>query len=383
LDHATKAKFILAIHKHSLQALDSGGGVISAGNSNPISGIAGALTAQNNYQAAAPTNTTTVGNQQAGLATQLQNEAAGNGPNPAQQQYVQNAQQIAGSQAALNAQNRALNPGLAARLSSQAGTQTTQQAAGNAAAQQGQQQIAAQGQLANLTGQEQTGAEQAAAINSQVAQNNTNSVNQQQQSILGGLISNIPIIGSLFAKGGDVSKRRPLLEFGGGDISYPVQPMADGGTINVPGSPSFSNASITGTSQPNQKAMSSFVGKWLNGAGSSDPGATAGLPMTATSANNFGAGDFFSGDAPALGADLSSAAPAAALMKKGGQVKAKDPKQKANTPDDSLKNDKIPALLSQGEIVIPRHITMHPQAAQKAAAFVQAVLNKRRMSTAA
>ena len=67
------------------------------------------------------------------------------------------------------------------------------------------------------------------------------------------------------------------------------------------------------------------------------------------------------------------------LMKSGGSVKAEKPSEKAKVKDDSLKNDKVPAMLSQGEIVIPRHITQHPDAARKAAAFVQSVLNKKRM----
>ena len=67
------------------------------------------------------------------------------------------------------------------------------------------------------------------------------------------------------------------------------------------------------------------------------------------------------------------------LMKSGGKVKASKPSEKAVVKDDSLKNDKVPAMLSQGEIVIPRHITQHPDAARKAAAFVQSVLNKKRM----
>ena len=67
------------------------------------------------------------------------------------------------------------------------------------------------------------------------------------------------------------------------------------------------------------------------------------------------------------------------LMKSGGPVKAASAPQRATVKDDSLKNDKVPAMLSQGEIVIPRHITQHPDAARKAAAFVQAVLNKKRM----
>lgn len=64
------------------------------------------------------------------------------------------------------------------------------------------------------------------------------------------------------------------------------------------------------------------------------------------------------------------------LMKNGGKVMAGHG-QHAVVKGDSLKNDKIPAELSEGEIVIPRHITMGANAPAKAAAFVAAQLAKR------
>lgn len=51
---------------------------------------------------------------------------------------------------------------------------------------------------------------------------------------------------------------------------------------------------------------------------------------------------------------------------------------KALVAGDSIKNDKVKALLSPGEIVIPRSITMHPDAAILAAAFVKKELKKHR-----
>lgn len=59
-----------------------------------------------------------------------------------------------------------------------------------------------------------------------------------------------------------------------------------------------------------------------------------------------------------------------ALAATGGHVQAKAPEQKAEKKGDSLKNDKIPTVLSEGEIVIPRSIAMGENAAQKAAEFV-------------
>lgn len=228
MPHEKKLEFLHKIAKLGLdhiQKYDTGGGVVGGGGSGGVlSDVSGALTTQNTFSAQAPTSSATVGQQQAGLAGQLQNEAAGNGPNPAQLQYQQNAQNLAQQTATNNAQNRALAPGLAARMSSASAAQTGQQEAGTAAAQQAQQQLAAQGQLEGLTGQEQTGALGAAGINAQVSQNNANAVNNTE----GGIVSGIGgAIGSLvgLAQGGEVKK------------------MASGGSISIPGSASFSNAS--------------------------------------------------------------------------------------------------------------------------------------------
>lgn len=62
----------------------------------------------------------------------------------------------------------------------------------------------------------------------------------------------------------------------------------------------------------------------------------------------------------------------AALMNNGGHVPGQ-----AEVPGDSLKNDKIRALLSPGEIVLPRSITMHPDAPSLAKEFVNLELRKK------
>ena len=204
-DAEKKLAFILQMTKHGLQHYDSGGtvqGSTSPGVAAPVSnvvstglspatgvlsGVSQALTTQNNFQAQGPTSLATVGGQQAGLAAQLQQEAAGGGPNPAQIQEQQNANAIAHKAAAANAQNRALNPGLAARMSGNQAVEAEQNAASNAAAQQAQQQITSQQQLAGLTGQEQQGALNAQGINAQTAQANANAVNSTEGGILNGI----------------------------------------------------------------------------------------------------------------------------------------------------------------------------------------------------
>lgn len=62
----------------------------------------------------------------------------------------------------------------------------------------------------------------------------------------------------------------------------------------------------------------------------------------------------------------------AALMRHGGHVPGHP-----QVPGDSLQNDKVHALLSPGEIVIPRSITTHPDAPNLAKDFVSLELRKK------
>jgi hypothetical protein len=83
----------------------------------------------------------------------------------------------------------------------------------------------------------------------------------------------------------------------------------------------------------------------------------------------------------AAGADAGASEMAMAAMAKGGKVqkpidgeayaKAGVPVPgKAEVKGNSLKNDKIPALLSPKEIILPRSVTMAPDAPEKAKEFV-------------
>jgi hypothetical protein len=65
------------------------------------------------------------------------------------------------------------------------------------------------------------------------------------------------------------------------------------------------------------------------------------------------------------------------LMDSGGKVKANKPGEKAVKKGDSLDNDKVPAMLSEGELVIPRHIMMAPNAPARAAQFVAQQIAKK------
>lgn len=333
-------------------------------------------------------------------------QANGQGPNPALAQLNQATGQNISQQAALMAGQRGAgaNAGLLATQAAQQGAATQQNAVGQAATLQAQQQLAAEQNLQNLAanqiaqGTSATQGLNSAAQNEQnilqganTAGNNAN-VSQQgninnvnagistaNQSNAGNIVSGIgnavsSVAGAIFgfAKGGSVPMPRM---------------MADGGVMGMP------------TNGPQ-----SYVGQWLNSsvdtqgpmiAPGSNLNTNIASPFNISTPNiNFGASTTQAG-APIPGSqasdytslsDLRGSNPGdyknlpeykGGLMKKGGKVRAEGTGEKASASGDSLSNDKIPAMLSEGEIVIPRHITMSDRAPEKAAAFVAAQLAKR------
>src|SRR5665213_515863 len=121
---------------------------------------------------------------QQALLTALQNQANGQGPNPAQAELNQNTAANVSNQAALMAGQRGAsgNVGLAATQNAQQGALTQQNAVGQAATLQAQQQLAAQQQLE---------AQQAQMVNQGVAATGaTNTATQNEQSILQGANTN-------------------------------------------------------------------------------------------------------------------------------------------------------------------------------------------------
>lgn len=95
--------------------------------------------------------------QQQGLAQALQQQMAGQGPNPAQTQYQGNVQNNIANTQGMIASQRGLNPALAARMGTNAASNANQQAALGSALLQQQQQLGATQNLGNLYGQMQQG----------------------------------------------------------------------------------------------------------------------------------------------------------------------------------------------------------------------------------
>lgn len=421
MDNSTKEKFLLAVHKHTLGAYASGG----------LLGIPGALTVQNDYNAnQANTDYTGYGNfigsagdnvlagnnrfgaiadQQQALSNQLQQNALGNGPNPAQAALAQQTGQNVANQGALMAGQRGAgaNIGLLARQAAQQGAATQQQAVGQGATLQAQQQLAAQSALAQQqqamqqanaanqgvnsnffgtsAGAQNTqnanniqNAAMAQGINAQVAQNNANSVNATQKGLIGGAAS---ALGSLvkFADGGKVENHfhqmariyHPHLYADGGDVGKVAQISTPNLMMPIDNSPgldpisSFRNGMKPGTPMSDSLSAPEI--------GSEYAGSGYGLGVEGVSAPAAGAG---------LGVETSLAPLAVAfnsggkidknLSANGGSVKSMSKDQKAVKKGDSYENDKIPALLSEGEHVIDRETMEDPGPLGKAARFVAA-----------
>lgn len=396
-------------------------------------GIFGALTPQNQYQAQlAPTtnlnytpvvNTgfnTATGNIEAqqALEQQFLAQGMGQGPNPAQSALAQNTGANVANQAALMAGQRGAgaNVGLMGRQIAQQGAATQQNAVGQAATLEAQQRLASQQaaaqQQANIGQQAQnlfgTGVSalgnqnlanisnygQMQAANAQTAAANAKQTGQTGGGIIGGILGGI---GSIFglAEGGEVppiptptpspSPQEPNID---PDKAAKVQKSFQGSVGFAAGGPvSYAGKFLSGVLAANQQStqdnsqdpLSSSIGTIASGLGSA-LGKATGLSST------FGSSAAPKTDAAAQGALAGTLAGMGAA--KGGKVvhgetlaaKGKEVPGKAKVKGDNLKNDNVPAMLSPGEIVIPRSIAQHPDAPNKAAQFVQSIMAKKKHS---
>jgi hypothetical protein len=247
----------------------------------------------------------TYANQMA-LQQQLQQQANGQGPNPAQAQLQQNSANAAAQQASLMAGQRgtAGNAGLMARQIGMQGAQQQQQMMGQAATLQAQQQLAAQQQL---------GAQQAQMAGQM--QGASQGYNQAAGNAYGQTLGGIG--------------------------------QQNANQVNLAGAQAGLEGQRAG-------ATASIAGGLLGGAG-----AALGLKKA------------HGGIIPSISGPQSQAGQHFHNMKSGGNVPGQ-----AKVAGDSLKNDNQPAMLSPGEIVIPRSIATGKNAPEKAAAFVRACLAK-------
>lgn len=348
--------------------------------------------------------------QQQQLAQQLQAQAAGQGPNPAQEQYKLNVQHDIANAQGMIASQRGVNPALATRMGSNTAAAQTGEAAGRSATLQAQQQIAAQQALAGLYGQEQAGTLGAQQL---YGQSNTAAMQANVQTSLANQQAAEGMVGGIFgaiggamgaAHGGEIPRRYA----GGDEVSAPP----GGGIMSAAGrDPNAPDTESSDMDKFNQMSKSggpqSDLGKQLGGGDSSMPkvggsGATAlsqgltsvgkGLGKGITMINSMGSGMMGGGGGGgmgnAAGAGEGIGDVAGMIAAKGGQVpkKVKNLKTgghvggKASVAGDDYKNDTVPALVSPGEIVLPRSVTKSQDPINNSAKFVAAILAKRKHS---
>jgi len=368
---------------------------------------------------------------------QLQNIVEGVGPNPAQAMLRQQTGQNVANQAALMAGQRGAgaNIGLMARQNAQLGGNLQQQAVGQGATLQANQSLNALGQIggqqaamgntANALGGlgttqvgnqlstlGQAGAQANTMAGQQIGQTNQNattalanqgqnlgaagnftqaqvgnqaSVNaanapqsvqgmKSKSDILGGVLNGLgagTIAGLGKAQGGYIS-----LADGGGvggfDMTAPQAPQGLGPVTAPPvtSSPTqgylAGNTSTTDYLTPNPTSGMSDWGSFISNLQKPGNPNDSELKQGSTQMGKLaGAG---AASAFMAGGGLSS---------QGGNVRASSPSQKAEVKGNSYANDKVPAMLSEGEIVIPRSVLQGKDPARGAADFVAKVLAKR------
>lgn len=305
--------------------------------------LAQALAAQNGIG-----NQSSVFNQQQQLAQALQNQANGQGPNPAQAALNQSTGQNVATQAALMAGQRGTgaNAGLESRQIAQQGAATQQAAVGQGATLQAQQQLAAQSSL-----------QQQQANMANLA---TQQVGQQQQAVSG------------YNQAAQGEQGQVLGAIG----------QLNNASVGATSSMNSANEAISGVNANNS---SKFVSGAINGAA----GALAPKPSAATGGM---VGKDKIGNNPKIAqvqekdryphallpdhlklvADVyhsDKMAYGGMPLQGGGSVPGQ-----AKIAGNSFKNDTVDAELSPDEIVLPRSVTMSEDPAKAAAEFVTKTL---------
>lgn len=296
-------------------------------------------------------------NNQSTLADQLMAQSRGQGPNPALNQLNQTTAQNVNNQGALMASQRGAssNPALIARQAAMQGANIQQQAAGQAATLSAQQQLAAGNAAAGLYGTmgNQVGQQQS-TLQGALASQNASAVNQELG--FGNMATNASMENARNANGmfgGMMQGAGAALAFlnKGGE----VQKMSDGGIAQYDTSKEFIPLQRPGDSKsPDMTGLGSALGKGMGGS---------------STASGFGSGGGTGGGGTAAAFSAYAEGgriPFSKELLDGGKVPGK-----ASVKGDSKENDVEPTLLSPGEIVLPRSITMHPDAPRLASEFVK------------
>lgn len=288
---------------------------------------------------------------QSSVFNQLQNVANGQGPNPAQAMLANATGQNAANQAALMAGQRGAssNTGLIARQAAQQGGALQQNAAGQAAALQANQSLGALNQLSGIAGQQVS--QQTGAIGN---------LNQFAQSRAGQLQQGL----------------------------QGQNALATGQQGNINSINAQNQQQQNQQNQQNMQGIASGLGSAISSGVGSAMGATpaAGRPRTAADVGPSRSNGMFAqgGMIDSIGKEnyKGRSKIGAHLMAKGGKINMESGGHVPGKPEvsgarDSYANDKVKALLSPGEIVLPRSVTMSSDPITAAAKFVAAIKAKK------
>lgn len=355
-----------------------------------------ALDKQKSYLAAlqgqnALGNQNSVFQQQQGLAGILGAQALGYGPNPALAQLAQTTGQNVAAQRALMASQRGAgaNVGLLARQAAMQGANIQQQATGQAATLSAQQQIAAMnalqqqqasmGSLATAQANQLAGGynnyNQAAQSEQQMLLNALSNYNQQQVNMQSNINSaNAGVQAQTAAAQGNL--------LGGGLAGIGASfGLAHGGVV-----PDIKHYSGGGSVMPTPSGPQSFAARfltgWQSGENAGIPNNTSSFSTLATPSGSMGATGAMIGKAIGQGVQslfsptatqISAPGTDAFYASNGAVVPGK-----AAVKGDSLKNDTVPAMLSPGEVVLPRSVMNSKDPVNNAAKFVADVLAKKK-----
>jgi hypothetical protein len=259
-----------------------------------------------------------VGAEQAALAEALRAQAEGRGPSLAQMQYQRALEASQAAAASQLASARGLTPAQAQRLMLTRQASAQANAASQSAMLRLQEQQAAQAALGNLLTQ------------------------RRQQELLGGQLA-----AGLYGTAGSLGTQQAISQ---AELNQRAQAAAMGLSQQQFAQETQRSAAATG-------ALGAFGQTLLTAGKPPQPAATGSTPAT--------------GLAPAAGTKTSA---------RGGDIGKHLVPGKARFKGDTRSNDTVPALLSPGEIVLPRSVAQAEDAPEKAKDFVSAIKKQKRPS---
>lgn len=333
--------------------------------------------------------------QQGDLTTMLQEQAAGQGPSAAQTMLAQETGQNVARAAGSVAGTRGINPALAARLALDAGAGINQTAIGQGATLRANEMLAGRGLLAQHLagvrgqdlgaytagtqsalgqGQQVLGANQ---INAQISEQNA----AREAALAGGLLSGISgaaagpglsALGSMFRGGGGYAGDAAT----GGDfyMQHAGGRYAEGGEVERRPPPTLKFDEW----RPSEMPLPETGPLGYEGETAAAERAKPKMkirPKTKADEQRMEPVKKAGGGAISMYDYLGITKPQG--MAYGGTFMADGGVPgEAEVAGDSEENDTVPALLSPGEIVIPRSVAMSPNAPEEAAKFVAHLMKR-------